>query len=282
MTNCLPKVQRKIKNLDKNNNSNLKKSINIKLKKNLNAIILAAGYGSRIAELTTKPKCLLKIQNKTLLEHNINYLINIGITNIYISVGYQKNLIKRQLNKFKKKCKIYFVEINNFYTNGSSFSLYEVIKSQKKISDTIFLHADNFYDPKILHEILNNRKKNVIGVIKKPWKKIKMKGFVIKNNSDLVKEIDHKYKYQKKLNLELACINKFSKNTIYIFYKFLENYLKKNSKEHTWEYPFNLFLKKSKKKFYINQKQNFFWFNINEPSDYYQAHKFVNKNIKTI
>ena len=34
----------------------------------ITAIILAAGYGSRIADVTTDPKSLLKIQDKTLMQ----------------------------------------------------------------------------------------------------------------------------------------------------------------------------------------------------------------------
>ena len=38
---------------------------------NLTALILAAGYGSRIADVTTDPKCLLKVNGKSLIDWHL-------------------------------------------------------------------------------------------------------------------------------------------------------------------------------------------------------------------
>lgn len=50
-------------------------------------MILAAGIGSRLRPLTdTRPKCLLEIQEITLLEHTIRYLMYHGVDEIIINV----------------------------------------------------------------------------------------------------------------------------------------------------------------------------------------------------
>ena len=43
----------------------------------MQAVILAAGKGTRMG-IKDAPKCLLKIGNKTIIEHQIDYLRNIG------------------------------------------------------------------------------------------------------------------------------------------------------------------------------------------------------------
>lgn len=60
----------------------------------MKAIILAAGRGSRMKELTeVLPKCLVKIQGKTLLDWQLEALIGAGISEIAIVTGYKRELL---------------------------------------------------------------------------------------------------------------------------------------------------------------------------------------------
>ena len=50
-----------------------------------NLMILAAGYGKRMNNLTHSiPKPLLKINNKELLRHNIDFFTNLGCQKIIL------------------------------------------------------------------------------------------------------------------------------------------------------------------------------------------------------
>ena len=52
----------------------------------MKAMILAAGYGKRLLPLTKDtPKPLLKVGNKTLIERNINNLLESGFSEIVIN-----------------------------------------------------------------------------------------------------------------------------------------------------------------------------------------------------
>ncbi len=60
----------------------------------LDAIIIAGGRGSRLQPLTNDiPKPLIKIGEKTVMEHNINRLSNFGIDDFWFSVKYLGNQI---------------------------------------------------------------------------------------------------------------------------------------------------------------------------------------------
>jgi L-glutamine-phosphate cytidylyltransferase len=60
----------------------------------MKAIILAAGRGSRMKELTEEvPKCLLEIEGKALLDRQIESLKGAGIDEIAIVTGYKRELL---------------------------------------------------------------------------------------------------------------------------------------------------------------------------------------------
>ena len=55
----------------------------------MKAILLSAGYGTRLRPVTNKiPKCLIKINNQTLIDIWIKKLIDIGVNSILINTHY--------------------------------------------------------------------------------------------------------------------------------------------------------------------------------------------------
>ena len=61
----------------------------------MKAIIIAAGMGTRLAPLTDdKPKCMLEIEGKPLIEHQLCALREAGIKDIAIVKGYKKENIR--------------------------------------------------------------------------------------------------------------------------------------------------------------------------------------------
>jgi dTDP-glucose pyrophosphorylase len=61
----------------------------------MKAVVLAAGLGKRLASITSdKPKVLVRIGDKSLLEHNLVKLHNLGITQIAVVVGYRGEMVR--------------------------------------------------------------------------------------------------------------------------------------------------------------------------------------------
>ena len=58
--------------------------------KKISVIFLLAGFGKRISNFTKEPKCLLKINGKTLIERNLSYLKSLKIKNVTMVLGYKK------------------------------------------------------------------------------------------------------------------------------------------------------------------------------------------------
>lgn len=68
----------------------------------MQAIILLAGEGTRMRPLTyTKPKPLLKIADKSILQHNLEQLKQNGIVDIILVIGYLHEHIKKSLENLR-------------------------------------------------------------------------------------------------------------------------------------------------------------------------------------
>ena len=66
------------------------------------AIILAGGKGTRLMPLTiTRPKPLIPVVNKPLLEHKVDHLISNNLKDITITTYYLSNQIKSYINNIK-------------------------------------------------------------------------------------------------------------------------------------------------------------------------------------
>lgn len=64
----------------------------------MKAVVLAAGLGKRLSSVTVeKPKVLVKIGEKTLIEHNLDKLRNLGIKQIALVVGYKGEMVRQLL-----------------------------------------------------------------------------------------------------------------------------------------------------------------------------------------
>ena len=82
-------------------------------------VILAGGYGTRLAEETiTKPKPLVEIGHKPIIWHIMKYYSKFGINKFIICCGYKGDLLKN-----------YFL---NYKLNNSDLEL-NLNKDEKKI-----------------------------------------------------------------------------------------------------------------------------------------------------
>jgi HAD superfamily hydrolase (TIGR01450 family) len=124
------------------------------------AIILSAGIGSRLAPLTnTTPKCLIPVYDKSILDHQIYAMLESGINEFVIVVGYKREMVREHLEKFKD-IKIHIIEntvyreTNNMYSLYLTFNKVEELISKKKLDTVILLNGDVVFDSTILQNML--------------------------------------------------------------------------------------------------------------------------------
>lgn len=117
----------------------------------MQAIIMAAGKGSRLGNLTVgKPKSFVEIKGKKLIDYNLKLLEHFGIKDIIIVTGYQCDEFEKLTEERKSVRCIYnpFYEMMNVL--GSFYMGMSFLED-----DFIYLHADTICEPVIFQKLLN-------------------------------------------------------------------------------------------------------------------------------
>jgi len=108
----------------------------------MNAILLAAGYGTRLLPITKNtPKCLVKINNDNLLNIWIKKLVSAKVNDILVNTHYLSDQVENFLKKnlHTRKIKI-FKEKELLGTAGTLIANLNFYKKE----DGLLIHADNY------------------------------------------------------------------------------------------------------------------------------------------
>ena len=116
----------------------------------MQAIILGAGKGTRTYPLTlVKPKGLLKIANKTIIEHNLDQLQGL-VDEVIIIVG--NDMIKDYLGNSYRKIKLKYVEQKDASGTGMA-----IIKAKALLKDKfIVMNGDDLFSRKDIEKCVKH------------------------------------------------------------------------------------------------------------------------------
>ena len=149
----------------------------------MQAIMLAAGKGSRLGKYTkNNTKCMLDVHGETLLERAIDALLEAGIKDFILVLGYKKDNVKKFIKEkeLDKKINITYVDNDVYDTTNNIYSLY-LAKDYLIQDDTILLESDLIYDKSIIKKLVNSKYESVALIAKyEEW----MDGTVVKLNDD--------------------------------------------------------------------------------------------------
>jgi L-glutamine-phosphate cytidylyltransferase len=124
------------------------------------AIIIAAGMGRRMESLTQdKPKCLLPLNGKPLINIQIDCLRSNGIKDIFVVKGYQAN-------KLKIAGLQYFMN-PDYEDNNILESLFYA--QEEMHGDIIILYCDIIFETSVVEELLAS-KEDISIVVDENWK----------------------------------------------------------------------------------------------------------------
>ena len=113
-----------------------------------NAVIQAAGFASRFTPISLDvPKGLMEVRGEILVERIIRFLIEAGITDITMVVGYRKEMYEYLGEKYGIK----FIE-NPEYVTGNTMTTYW--HARHLIGNTYMCYSDHYYpeNPFTLYE----------------------------------------------------------------------------------------------------------------------------------
>ena len=143
----------------------------------MKAVILAAGQGTRIRAVHgERPKCLIEVNDKTILDHQIDGLMEAGIEQIAIVVGYEKQQIIGHVQgraRAARTPKIEFIENPAFAITNNIYSLW-IARNWIDGDGFVCLNADVVLDAQILRSALNTN--SLVSMIVDPeWRDETMK-----------------------------------------------------------------------------------------------------------
>jgi choline kinase len=114
----------------------------------MKAIILAAGKGTRLNGVDLKPKCLFEVGGRTLLDRQVSTLLDSGIDQIVIVLGFEGERI-RQLYESKAS----FVVNSRFEETSSLYSLW--LAREHLANGFVVLNCDVLFHPQLLTKLLS-------------------------------------------------------------------------------------------------------------------------------
>lgn len=115
----------------------------------MKAVILAAGQSTRIRTITNSPKCLLRIGDRAILDNQLQTLVDQGVEQIAIVVGYRSQEIVRHVSTHYPNVDVCFIRNPRYLTTNNIYSL---LLAKDWIGQSKFacLNADVLYHPRIL------------------------------------------------------------------------------------------------------------------------------------
>ena len=203
----------------------------------MQAIILAAGMGKRLKELTKdNTKCMVKVNGQTLIERLLRILDKKELSRIIIVVGYKGQVLMDYVNDLDISTKIVFVD-NPIYNRTNNIYSLSLTDSYLTSEDTLLFESDLIFEESIVDKLITDERETLAVVDKfESW----MDGSCMildeeDNITDFIsgKHIDFSEKdnYYKTVN-----IYKFSRHfSINTYVPFLEAYRKAMGQNEYYE-----------------------------------------------
>jgi histidinol-phosphate/aromatic aminotransferase/cobyric acid decarboxylase-like protein/choline kinase len=235
----------------------------------MQALILAAGMGKRLKELTRdSAKCMVKVNGKTLIERMLFYLDGLNLTEIIIVVGYKAEGLISFINSLNVKTPVTFVTNEVYYKTNNIYSLY-LARDYLLKDDTLLLESDIIFSDGVLRKIMNNTFPNLVLVAKyENW----MDGTVVtidgqNNITSFVEKRDFDYKnteqYYKTVN-----IYKFSKQFSKLYYvPFLKAYIEAQGSNEYYEQVLKVLSVINKSPIKVEVLEDEEWYEIDDVQD---------------
>lgn len=118
------------------------------------AVILAAGMASRLRPLTDdRPKCLLRVGSKCILQRTVDSIVAAGIRQIVVVTGYRGGMIRLFLEGNYPDIDFHFIENADYQTTNNIYSLW-LTKPHVAGREFLLLDSDILFDGRIVERML--------------------------------------------------------------------------------------------------------------------------------
>ena len=203
----------------------------------MQAIILAAGMGKRLKELTQdNTKCMIEVNGKTLIERLLRQLDAYNLKRIVIVVGYKGSKLIQFIKSLHVKTNIQFIE-NTIYDKTNNIYSLSLARNCLCEDDTLLFESDLIVEDRVIRDLVDDPRDTLALVDKyESW----MDGTCVKlSDDDRIAEFvpGKKFKFEDiKSYYKTVNIYKFSKHFSKTHYvPFLEAYCEAMGRNEYYE-----------------------------------------------
>ena len=194
----------------------------------MKAVILAAGMGTRLRPITEKvPKCMVKVNNETIISNQTNNLLDNGIKDILVVGGYKYNILKEHIANISKSIKL----LNNedYDKTNNMYSLY-MAKEFINNEDFILLNGDVFFEKEIIKDLISSNYPDLIVCDNDNYIEESMK-IIVKDGKiqNISKKISPEESYGTTID-----IYKFSSSSAKKLFDIIDNIINKENNLNSW------------------------------------------------
>lgn len=180
----------------------------------MKAVILAAGKGTRMKEITeTIPKPMVLIKDKPMLEHIITFVKNAGLTEFGIVIGYKKSFVEEYFGDGSGfGISITYIEQKEQNGTGAAFHLTREFTNGDSVFFTfgdVLTPPDNYLRMKRMFEMNNCYALLGLNIINDPYRGAAV---YIDEDNNIIKMVEKPPKGTSTTNLNNAGVMVFNPN----------------------------------------------------------------------
>ena len=180
----------------------------------MKAFILAAGVSRRLyPETYNTPKCLLDVGGKPIINYQLEAILNIGIQEVTIIVGYHREMLIKHVMETFPGLSFEFIINNHYFETNTAYSVY-LGCGKLVLEDHILMNADVIYPPELITRINDSKHETVLAVDIKKCGREEVK--VIEGANQKIKAIGKELIEEQCLG-EFLGVAKFSKDFNVLF-----------------------------------------------------------------
>lgn len=247
----------------------------------MQAIILAAGMGTRLKKLTSNnTKCMVKVNGVTLIERALSILDRKGLSRIVLVVGYQAQNLIEFVHTLNIKTPVVFIE-NSIYDKTNNIYSLTLAKKYACEEDTLLLESDLIFEEALIDALIDDDRETLALVDKfENW----MDGTctILDDNDCIVDFVAGKYldfankdEYYKTVNI-YKFSSHFSRNT---YFPFLEAYAGAMGNNEYYESVIKLIAMLETKEIRAKRLNGQKWYEIDDAQDLDIAESIFANNI---
>jgi choline kinase len=205
----------------------------------MKAIILAAGYGRRLAEVSGGlPKSMIKIDSISIMHRQIQACLRVGIKNFVFVLGYRAEELISHILEILSNEQCNFVINEKFRSTNTLYSLW--LTRDYLDEDFLYFNADILFIDQLLDKIVVASEESLLLLEESRCAEEEVK--MILDQNYYLKEIGKKLD-PKDCAGEFIGIGRFSKNILKLFVEKLQYGVDNSQENNYFEYAVDLLCK---------------------------------------